>query len=224
MNELSFILTADGSKTLFHPQIGEHYHSIHGAVQESRHVFLESGLDWWLKEHAFSSVSVLEVGFGTGLNFLLSAHYCMDRQVHLFYTGIEAHPLTQDQVGKTDYESYAGAELWKQFNRKYKKALRQPVFLSPTIQLEIIPQQVLDFETDKHFDLLYYDAFSATHQPEMWTEETLGHVCRYLHPGGLFVTYAVNRELKRNLDSLGFRLEKARGSAGKREMLRATRT
>src|ERR1700755_2518666 len=98
-NQLTIVETADGSKTIYNPQVGENYHSRNGALQESEHVFLNSGLRYFLAGNEVSEVSVLEVGLGTGLNFLLSAEFCTARQLTLNYTGIEAYPLERDMIG-----------------------------------------------------------------------------------------------------------------------------
>jgi len=219
---LSFALTSDGSKTLFNPVVGEHYHSRHGALQESRHVFLESGLKYFLKEGP-KEVSILEVGFGTGLNFLVSAEYCNSEMVGMEYTGIEAYPLSSDLINKTDYDQYLSTALWDTFTLKYQQALREEVELSPYCKLQIACTKLIEFQTAKSFDVLYFDAFAAIHQAEMWSEEALSHISQFLRPGGVFVTYAITGNLKRTMKRLGFSIEKAPGAPGKREMLRAVK-
>src|SRR5665213_1947693 len=224
MDGIQFFRTAGGSNTLFHAGNGEYYHSVHGAVQESRHVFLESGLKYRLEQKGFGPISVLEVGFGTGLNFLLSAQYCRDNQIHLEYTGIEAFPLSQEQISESGYQEYISSEIWSLFTKKYEAALQKEIPLSSYIQWEIAHREALDFESDKRYEVVYFDAFSEKVQSGMWTIQTLGHICRYLKKNGDFVTYAVNGNLKKNLRSLGFDWEKIPGASGKREMLRATKT
>jgi len=223
MNDLIFIITADGSKTIFDPGNGEHYHSINGALQESKHVFLESGLRHFLKQSNHRVVSVLEVGFGTGLNFLLTAQYAIDHHLSLHYTGIEAYPLSPDMIRESGYSKYISREVWDLFLAKYEQALQRETLFSPFIHWEVVRQKMAAFETGKQFDLLYFDAFSSVSQPEMWTREALSGVCRHLKTGGLFVTYAMNGNLKRSMQALGFRLEKIPGASGKREMGRATK-
>lgn len=216
-----FVLTADGSKTLYDSRAGSHFHSVNGAVQESRHVFLESGLKYFLKKSGKDSVSILEAGFGTGLNFLLSTAYCQQNKISMRYTGIEAYPLTAALICQSEYHQYVNKEIGDSFISTYDKAMQEEISFPPFIQLEIIHQKLLEFNIGKLFDILYFDAFSAGSQPEMWTLESLGHICRYLHQGSVFITYAMNGNLKRNMSALGFRLEKVPGAPGKREMLRA---
>ena len=111
MDHLSFVMTSDGSKTIFNEQVGENYHSRHGALQESKHVFLNSGLNYYLEGKAEKKASILEVGFGTGLNFLVTADYCIKNQIQLNYTGIEAFPLNQSMIADTGYNEYISEKL-----------------------------------------------------------------------------------------------------------------
>ena len=223
MENLHFVTTADGSKTIFNPQVGEHYHSKHGALQESKHVFLKSGLEFYLDKSPQKIVSILEVGFGSGLNFLLSADYCSAHQIHLNYAGIEAFPLPHQMISKTGYQDYIESPISESFLNKYEQALREEVELNPFCKLEIIENKLANYESSKSFDVLYFDAFAAIHQPEMWTNEAITHCCKFLKPGGVFVTYAITGNLKRTMKSLNFTVEKAPGAPGKREMLRAVK-
>lgn len=223
MNEhLAFAVTADGSKTLFNSQIGEHYHSRHGALQESRHVFLDSGLKYFLG-HEKVRARILEVGFGTGLNFLVSAEYCHVNNIQLHYTGIEAFPLSPEFIISTGYEQYVSLELWKSYIENYTGALNGEQAISAFCKLAIADTTLLKFESNTLFDVLFFDAFAAIHQPEMWDEQSLSHICKFIRPGGVFVTYAITGKLKRTMKGLGFVIEKAPGAPGKREMLRAVK-
>ena len=217
----AFVVTADGSKTLFHAGIGERYHSKHGAVQESRHVFIGMGLSYFLDLHQPESVSILEIGLGTGLNFLLSADYCIRNQVKLDYVGVEAHPLSAELIAQTGYNEYVSAALWTSFLTQYSNSWSSPQVIRPDCVLTAKDREILHFTTGKRFDILYFDAFASTRQPEMWSEETLRHVCSFIKTDGVFVTYAITGHLKRTLKGLGFSVEKLPGAPGKREMLRA---
>ncbi|WP_423147065.1 tRNA (5-methylaminomethyl-2-thiouridine)(34)-methyltransferase MnmD [Rubrolithibacter danxiaensis] len=220
---LQLITTGDGSKTLFNPEIGENYHSKHGALQESRHVFLKSGLVFFLSANPVKTVHVLEIGFGTGLNFLLTAEYCTQNQIQLHYTGIEAFPLSETLIAATDYNQYISPEIWESFLHIYPDSLTRQQNLNNCVQLQIAHTSLLNFKSHNFFDVLYFDAFAAVHQPEMWTNEALSSACTNLKKGGVFVTYAITGNLKRSMKSLGFGIEKAPGAPGKREMLRATK-
>ncbi|TDG35995.1 tRNA (5-methylaminomethyl-2-thiouridylate)-methyltransferase [Pedobacter changchengzhani] len=212
-------LTADGSNTLYNETIGEHYHSKHGALQESKHVFIDAGLKFATTDK--SAISILEVGFGTGLNFILSLDYCTNNAIKLDYTSIEAFPLTAELIAQTAYNQYVPATIWDSFINNYDQALKQKQPISDYCNLEIPHITLSAFATKEQFDLIYYDAFSVQHQPEMWSDETIAHVCTFIKPGGVFVTYAITGKLKRALKANGFTIEKLPGAPGKREMLRA---
>lgn len=226
---LKIVKTNDGSSTLFHPLIGEHYHSHHGALQESKHVFLTSGLQFFLDkkkaidESPMNKVSILELGFGTGLNYLLTADYCLKNEITLHYTGIERYPLPKDLIDKTDYATFIDKSLAHNFYFNYPMILEgnEETTVLENSYLEIAVLDALKFQSNKTFDVLYFDAFSAIHQPEMWTKELLAHLSNFLKPGGVFITYAITGNLKRTMKSLGFEIEKVPGAPGKREMLRA---
>jgi tRNA U34 5-methylaminomethyl-2-thiouridine-forming methyltransferase MnmC len=219
--DLKIVATADGSNTIFNPRVGENYHSRHGALQESRHVFLKAGLEYFIGENKANEVSVLEVGLGTGLNFLLTADYCTDNGIQLSYTGIEAYPLSQQMINSTGYQQYVTPAIWEAFIAEYRKSQQQPVQINAHCQLQTAHCQLLDFKSEAQFNVIYFDAFAALHQPEMWTEQAIGHTIQFLKAGGVFVTYAITGNLKRMLKAMGLQVQKVPGAPGKREMLRA---
>lgn len=221
---LSLVTTDDGSATIYNSRVGENYHSRHGALQESRHVFIHSGLSYFIEKELSNSVRILEVGFGTGLNFLLSADFCTQRNISLHYTGIEAFPLSDSLIFATGYEQYISPDIWDSFKSCYHRALRQKTELNKAGELEIAVTALEDFHPHEQYDVVYFDAFAAVHQPEMWTTEALEHCTRGLTAGGVFVTYAITGNLKRSMKALGFVIEKVPGAPGKREMLRATKS
>ncbi len=221
---LQLVYTADGSKTIFNPEIGETYHSRHGALQEGMHVFLNAGLRHFLTTaNTKSEPSILEVGLGTGLNFLLSANFCLEHNLKVDYVGIETSPLEAALICEMGYEQYVSVRLWNWFIKNYSSSINDRVELDGCCTLKTAHCELLDFQSEKRFDIIYFDAFSAIHQPEMWSDQSLEHVCQFLKTGGVFVTYAITGNLKRSLKSLGFVIEKIPGAPGKREMLRATK-
>lgn len=215
--------TADGSNTLFNQDIGEHYHSAHGALQESKHVFINKGLDFWISEPN-TEARVLEVGFGTGLNFLLSYAYAEERKIKLNYTGIEAFPLSQAVIEETGYHAYVDEMIWQRFTSLYQPAMVDQQKCSSYCQFQIVCQKLQQFNSNSLYDIIYYDAFSVRHQPDMWADEIIAHTCSLLKNGGIFVTYAITGNLKRALKKCGLTVEKIPGPPGKREMLRAIKT
>lgn len=225
-SHLQLTPTADGSNTIYNAQVGENYHSRNGAVQESRHVFLEAGFQYFLQHtnSLQSSVSVLEVGFGTGLNFLLTADYCTAAQVNLQYTGIEAYPLNFDMLSQTGYQQYVADDVWSGFLSSYQSSFDNAVAINSYCDLSIAHTVLHEFISRTQFDVIYFDAFAVAHQPEMWGEAAITHTLQFLKPGGVFVTYAITGNLKRIIKSLGLKVEKAPGAPGKREMLRAVKS
>lgn len=222
-DNLEIVTTADGSKTIYNAAVGEHYHSCHGALQESRHVFVNAGLNYFLGQNDVNRVSILEVGFGTGLNFLLSANECSSKKISLNYTGIEAYPLSEAMMAQTGYEQYLPLTLWETYLKHYPKTLLNKVDLDTQCQLQIANTKLLDFKDSTQYDIIYFDAFAAVHQPEMWDLPAISHTISLLKPGGVFVTYAITGNLKRMLTSLGVKIEKVQGAPGKREMLRGVK-
>lgn len=220
---MEFVTTGDGSKTLFNAEIGECYHSTHGAVQESRHVFVKTGLDHYVQTTGVTDVGILEVGFGTGLNFLQTADFLQDKSFRVEYVGIEGFPLPLSTIAATGYETTVNPKIWADYLDTYERALVENVQLNERLKLYIDHTLLLNFRSHRLFDVVYFDAFAAVHQPEMWNDAALGHIAQFVKPGGVFVTYAITGNLKRSMKALGFSIEKASGAPGKREMLRATK-
>lgn len=222
--ELKIVTTADGSKTVYHPTIKENYHSRNGALQESNHVFLNSGLRYYLADKQVENVSILEVGFGTGLNFLLTNDFCTGKEITLNYVGLEAYPLSLKLIEETEYNQIVSQNTWVIFQENYEKALTQSVMLNQFCSLHIACIDAKNYTSNLLFDVIYFDAFASANQPELWTKEFINHIVNFLKPGGVFVTYAITGDLKRIMKSLGMKIEKAPGAAGKREMLRAVKS
>lgn len=220
---LQIVSTADGSNTIYNNQVGENYHSRNGALHESRHVFLEQGLQYYLsgKDQSASLVDILEVGFGTGLNFLITAEFCTQQNINLHYCGIEAYPLSAAMISQTGYGQYVAQDTWGNFLNIYDRSLGTEMQVNPNCKLSLAACKLEDFESTELFDVVYFDAFAVAHQPEMWTEAAITHTLKFLKPGGVFVTYAITGNLKRIIKSLGLKVQKAPGAPGKREMLRA---
>jgi tRNA U34 5-methylaminomethyl-2-thiouridine-forming methyltransferase MnmC len=212
------VITSDGSSTLFSPRFQEHYHSIHGAVQESMHVFIQAGLQALPEEQ--TSVDILEMGLGTGLNALLTLLHAGSRQIH--YCGVEAYPLTEAQVTALNYpQALGGADAREAFARIHALPWGSPQPLSPNFTLHKVEADFLTFEPEASFDLIFFDAFAPTVQPELWSDEMMARLFPLLKPGGIFTTYSAKSSVRKGLIKAGFRVEKLEGPPGKREMLRA---
>lgn len=221
--EHSVVSTADGSNTIYHPIIKENYHSKNGALQESNHVFLNSGLRYYLADKDLGELSILEVGFGTGLNFLLTQDYCTAKELNLTYVGLEAYPLDLQLIEQTNYQELVSTDTWNSFISNYHEALKNSVQLNTYCNLHIAHTDARLYKTDLQFDVIYFDAFASSNQPELWTKEFIAQLINLLKTGGVFVTYAITGDLKRIMKALGMKVEKAPGAAGKREMLRAVK-
>ncbi len=225
LENIRTIQTADGSTTFFHAALNEHYHSIHGAHQESQHVYIENGLQHFHQKTSAKHISILEMGFGTGLNYLLSLDYALYQGLSLDYTGIEAYPLPLQLIQQTNYQLFLiKPELIDLFNSKYEAALLCEQVITVQQKLQIMEKKLADFSSEKKFDLIYFDAFANSKQPALWTDEMIEHICQFLNDKGIFVTYSVTGNLKRCLRKLGFSIERPNGALGKREMMRATLT
>lgn len=186
-------------------------------------MFLESGLGYFLAQNPQPAVRILEVGLGTGLNFLLTADYAAKHSLQLEYIAIEAYPLSETLLAQTGYDQFVQDDIWDGFLANYQQAFSVATAISSSLNLNVAKCLLADFVMEGQVDVIYFDAFAAIHQPEMWTTEALEKVCRYLKPGGVFVTYAITGNLKRSMKSLGFAIEKAPGAPGKREMLRGVK-
>jgi len=215
------VVTADGSATFFNEAIGEHYHSKHGAWQESKHVFIEAGLSHVLQNTDKKEIALFEMGFGTGLNFLLSANLIQNKPVKLHYTGIEAYPLSLTDIQSTAYHAYVTPEVWERYLTNYEQAFVAPQLVLPNCSLAILHQQIQGYTCHEVYDLIYLDSFSVQHQPELWSDEMIAKFAAMLKPGACLVTYAITGKLKRALQANHCQIEKLPGAPGKREMLRA---
>ncbi|MBL4653942.1 MAG: tRNA (5-methylaminomethyl-2-thiouridine)(34)-methyltransferase MnmD [Flavobacteriales bacterium] len=207
--------TKDGSNTLYVERLDEHYHSVHGAVQESQHIFIEQGLKQVLLNN--STPSILEIGFGTGLNCLLTFRNTSG----VSYTGIEKYPVSTEQALKLEY-AIDEAEL-KIVQQIHEINFNKRLIFSGNSLLKL-NNDVITFEFEKEeYDLIYFDAFSPESQPELWVETIFKKMYSALKAGGILVTYCAKGVVKRRLKSVGFTIENPPGPPGKREITRATK-
>lgn len=221
------IQTDDGSATLFIPEWNESYHSKHGAIQEAYHVFIRNGLDLMNVDHP---ISILEIGFGTGLNALITLLESHKRNIKINYTGIEKFPVSSEEFALLDYpSSLHGIEGNDQFKLEEIQSNYQLLMesnweemngISSQFNLHKVQADFMEFEYSKEqFDLIYFDAFGARVQPELWTEELFQKLIPSLKPDGIFTTYSAKGSVRRALIAAGLTVEKRPGPPGKREML-----
>ncbi len=212
------IATADRSHTLFHRELNEHYHSVNGAITESQHVFLANGFC----SVAGRQVAVLEAGFGTGLNALLTAMEAARSGREVRYVSLEKFPLAPEVAGRLNYPDLLGEDAAALFLALHRAPWNEELQVTPFFALTKIR---LDLVTDPlpalpAFDVVYFDAFGPDKQPEMWQPAVLSKMTGALAPGGVFVTYSAKGEVRRNLQALGLSVERVPGPPGKKEMLR----
>ncbi len=215
--DTKLIITADGSHTLYVPGMDEHYHSHFGALTESQHIFINAGL----ASFGPGPVSILEVGFGTGLNALLSATYAETNKIAVSYTSLEKYPLDPSLVSKLNYGTLAGEGGQDLFNAIHEAPWNLPSRINDWFTLE---KRESDLTTDQltgSYDMIFFDAFGPDKQPAMWTEEVLRKISAVTHDGSVFVTYSAKGTLKRMLRSLGFEVTHLPGPPGKRVITRA---
>lgn len=216
-------VTGDGSHTLFVPSLNEHYHSVFGAIQESKHIFIDAGLK--ALPSGMTTIEILEVGFGTGLNALLTCLEAWNSNPKVRYSSVEKWPVSigmssllnfPDQIdtpGARDVFEHIHAAPWDDC-----------VEISNHFSLRKIHADLIDYQPEPaRFNLVYFDAFGPDVQPEMWTEDVFAKMFSAMKSGGILVTYSTKGTVKRNLKGAGFTIEKLPGPPGKREMLRARR-
>ncbi|MBA9079360.1 tRNA (5-methylaminomethyl-2-thiouridine)(34)-methyltransferase MnmD [Rufibacter quisquiliarum] len=215
--------TKDGSTTLFVPELNEHYHSVHGALQESLHVFIKMGLEATL--HRLPTVRVLEVGFGTGLNALLTLQHSRLTGATVRYDTLEKYPLAPEVVQQLQFEKFIlNPELLDFFLPLHAAPWEQPVAVSPQFTLRKLETDLEAFApAPEHYDLIYFDAFAPEKQPHLWTDAIFQKMYDCLAPGGTLVTYCAKGSFKRSLKAAGFAVEALPGPPGKREMTRGVK-
>lgn len=212
------IQTSDGSTSILLPEWNETYHSKHGAIQEAKHVFIQNGLSLFQGQ----SVSILEIGFGTGLNAFITYLEAQKLQQKIEYTGIEAYPVAAEDVLKMNYVTELDAESEKDiFLKMHESDWNQREILSPDFSLEKQNIKFQEITDTNQYDLIYFDAFGFRVQPELWSLEIFQKMYAALKPNGILVTYACRGPIKNAMTEAGFLTEKLTGPPGKREMLRA---
>lgn len=213
----SVVLTEDGSATLVSSIFNERYHSIHGAKTESEVVFISAGLDECAKSR--NKVSILEMGFGTGLNALMSWDYADLHKVKVEYIGFEKYPISTAQAERLEYGSFYKSK--HDFLKLHEIEKDQQIILSDYFSFEKKVKDIIELDQENYFDVIYFDAFAPAAQEELWTIEVFNKMHKSLKSKGMLVTYCAKGQVKRNLKAAGFTIEGLPGPPGKREMTRA---
>ncbi|WP_339788581.1 MAG: tRNA (5-methylaminomethyl-2-thiouridine)(34)-methyltransferase MnmD [Imperialibacter sp.] len=222
-SNVHLILTDDGSHSLKNEALNETYHSFHGAVQESAHVFIEMGLRHWCNQHK-GAARILEIGFGTGLNAYLSLIFAKEHARTVAFETLETFPLPTEIYENLNYADLIGeGDLPKYFRLLHSSDWGKPVEITPHFFLKKLETPVHDYSSTTPFNIIYFDAFAPNKQPEMWTMEVIQKMYDSLAPGGFLVTYCAQGQFKRNLKQAGFTVEELPGPPGKKEMVRAVK-
>jgi len=214
------IITSDGSTTIHLPEWNEQYHSKHGAIQEAYHVFIKNGLETCVK----SEISILEIGFGTGLNAFITFLEGERNSLKVHYDGVEAYPVGVDEVKQLNYVSELKAsDFQEKFDQIHDISWEERKDISVNFSLVKRKQFFHEIKDEGKFDLVYFDAFGARVQPDLWTEEIFAIMFKAMRENGVLVTYSAKGSVRRAMQAVGFHVERLPGPPGKREMLRATK-
>ncbi len=212
------IQTDDGSSSIYLPDLDEHYHSKHGAINEAYHVFIKNGLDLF---DSGSKIGILEIGLGTGLNCFITFLESQKRNLQIDYEGVEAFPLKEQEISQLNYvEELIAADHKNIFNKIHKIEWDKQIEINPNFILKKRKQFFKEINDENIFNLIYFDAFGAKVQPELWTEDIFKKMYDALKNKGILVTYSAKGSVRRAMQSVGFEVERLPGPPGKREMLR----
>lgn len=215
------IITKDGSSSILLPEWNETYHSKFGAIQEAKHVFIKNGLDLFDSK----PISILEIGFGTGLNAFITLLEAENKQQRIDYVGVEAYPVGMDEIQLLNYAEELNASSKKElFHKMHELNWEELNTISDYFCLTKRKQFFNEIIDKNTFDLIYFDAFGFRVQPELWNEEIFVIMYNALKNDGVLVTYACRTSIKNAMLEVGFTIEKLPGAPGKREMLRATKS
>ncbi len=209
------IKTDDNSSSIFIPELNENYHSTHGAIQESNHIYIKNGFEQIKNNH----INIFEVGFGTGLNTILTYINSKELNKTVNYYAVEKYPLNQQEIDTLNYNgTIINKEVYDLIN---SNIWNSKIIIDKNFSLIKYKADIKTFETDINFDLVYFDAFAPDVQPKLWSKEIFNNIYNQINIGGILVTYSVKGEVKRLLKSIGFKVEIIDGPPGKRHMLRA---
>lgn len=212
-------ITSDGSHTLYVLGMDEHFHSRFGAMTESEHIFINAGLAGM----PAGDITILEVGFGTGLNALLTAINAGRNKIRITYTSLEKEPVDPALISRLNYGSLAGEGGQELFDAIHAARWNSPVLITEWFTIEKRLTDLTSEDPAGMYDLVYFDAFGPDKQPEMWSQEIMRKIAAVTRPGSVFVTYSAKGDLKRMLRSLGFEVSHLPGPPGKRVFTRAVR-
>ena len=219
------VLTSDGSHTVSIPEINITYHSKFGAIQESQHIFIEAGLNYLRNASKQTGVlNIFEMGFGTGLNALLTLIATAPPQQKIYYETTELFPLEMEQVNRLNYCGQLNQPiLQKTFEQLHLCEWNREIEISPYFILKKTNTSLLNFSGNTSFNLVYFDAFAPEVQPELWTTGVFSNLYAHMQTGAVLTTYCSKSIVRKAMQAVGFIVTKIPGPPGKREMVRATK-
>lgn len=222
------VITADGSSTIHIPDWNEQYHSKHGAIQEARHVFIKHGLHYFCSlnhdEVSPDNIAVLEIGLGTGLNAFITLIEAIKLNLNISYTGVEAYPVSKAELEVLNYSDILKLEKSaKLFKKLHSAPWEEQCEITDGFALKKQKKTFFEIKDKGLYNIIYFDAFGARVQPELWTESIFKLMYEALKPQGILVTYSAKGSVRRAMQAVGFVVERLPGPPGKREMLRATK-
>ncbi len=219
------VITKDGSYTISIPEMNVTYHSIHGAIRESEHVFIRAGLGDSGIFNYTGVHHVLEIGFGTGLNALLTLIEADKRKNRIYYTAIEPYPLEETTITQLNYCEQLSLPYYQLlFEKMHQCGWEEMHEITEHFRLAKTKCSLLDFSSEILFSIIYFDAFAPAAQPELWTKEVFEKLYSMMQEGGILVTYCSKGDVQRAMKAAGFSIEKIPGPPGKREMIKAKKT
>jgi len=215
---MQIINTSDGSHTIYLPEMDEQYHSVNGAITESNYVYIDKGFNYLES----TNPKVFEIGFGTGLNCLLTSLQAeKDNRTTIYHT-IEKYPLEKNITDQLNFGRLISVEAQALFEKIHECGWNETIKISPNFYLKKIKADLIDYnvENQEKCNLIYFDAFGPDKQPEMWTPHIFNKIASVTSAGGILVTYSAKGEVRRQLAVSGFGMERLAGPPGKNQMLR----
>jgi tRNA U34 5-methylaminomethyl-2-thiouridine-forming methyltransferase MnmC len=213
------VLTADGSHSLYNLELNEHYHSKYGALQESKFIYINKGLQYVLESHT-EKLDILEMGFGTGMNCYLT--FLADIKLNIHYTAIDILPLPPSIFNQLNYPLVTETLQYTDiFQKMHECEWEKEIKISGNFSIVKFQKSLLEFQTNQKFDLIYFDAFGPSAQPELWSLNVFEKIKSLMNFGGVLVTYCSKGDVRRTMMTVGLHVTKLPGPPGKREILRA---
>ena len=218
---LRIIKTSDGSDTIFNSELNETYHSLNGSINESNIVYIQNGLEYYLNRKKENNIKILEIGFGTGLNFLLTHIFLEKRKEKILYHTLEPFPLPNDIIKRLNYVKKIGEQYLNIFQLSHSKESNKIIDITEKIKFIKSKISLEDIKLKDNYDIIFYDAFAPSKQPSMWERKNIEKIYSNMNYDSVLVTYCSSGQFKRDLKSIGFKVDVLPGPKGKKEMVRA---